>query len=244
MTVSANALAELHRIHKQLGDLRERKDRGPKQIKAREVNLTRLADELAKLQGEHKGARVRSDQKQLLLKSGEQKIEDLKVKQNQAASNREYQALKDQIAADQMAGSVLADEILEAMEKIDELAAHLAEQQKKIEAAKAELAKSEQAVRDQFDQLDSEIKRLEAELKHAESSLPAEFLDTYKRLVKGKGEDAMAEVQGDFCGGCYQQLTPNNMTDLQMARAIVCRNCGRLVYRAEDRTPGSTKADA
>ena len=47
----------------------------------------------------------------------------LKAKLNAAASNREYQALKDQIAADQMAGSVLADEILEALEKIDELAA-------------------------------------------------------------------------------------------------------------------------
>ena len=122
MAVTAAALRELHRIHQQLTDLRERMERGPKQIKAREANLARLAEELTKLQAEHKAARVRSDQKQLLLKSGEEKIESLKVKLNAAASNREYQALKDQIAADQMAGSVLADEILEAMEKIDELA--------------------------------------------------------------------------------------------------------------------------
>ena len=240
MSVSASALRELHRIHKQLGDLRERKDRGPKQIKARETNLVRLTDELTRLQGEHKAARVRSDQKQLLLRSGEQKVEDLKVKLNQAASNREYQALKDQIAADQMAGSVLADEILEAMEKIDELAAHLAEHQTKIEAAKAELAKAEQGVRDQVDQLNSEIKRLEEELRQAESVLPPEFLETYQRLVKGKGEDAMAEVQGDFCGGCYQQLTPNNLSELHMSRAIACRNCGRLIYLPESRTSGAS----
>lgn len=115
----------------------------------REANLARLVDELTKLQGDHKAARVRSDQKQLLLKSGEDKIENLRVKLNAAASNREYQALKDQIAADQMAGSVLADEILEAMEKIDELAAQLAEQQQKIVVSKAELAKAQQAVREQ-----------------------------------------------------------------------------------------------
>jgi len=239
MTVSANALSELHRIHKQLGDLRERKDRGPKQIKARETNLGRLAEELSKLQAEHKAARVRSDQKQLLLRSGEQKIEDFKVKLNQAASNREYQALKDQIAADQMAGSVLADEILEAMEKIDELAAHQAEQQQKIEAAKVELGKAEQSVREQVGALDAEIKRLEGELSEAEGQLPPDFLETYRRLVKVKGEDAMAEVQGDFCGGCYQQLTPNNLSELQMSRAILCRNCGRLIYKQEDRSPGA-----
>jgi len=200
--------------------------------------MTRLADELTKLQGEHKAARVRSDQKQLLLKSGEEKIESLKTKLNQAASNREYQALKDQIAADQMAGSVLADEILEAMEKIDELAAHLAEHQKKIEAAKGDLAKAEQAVRDQAGELDVEIGRLETELRQAESVLPADFRETYERLVKSKGQDAMAEVQGEFCGGCYQQLTPNNMAELHMSRGIFCRNCGRLVYLPESRAPG------
>ncbi len=239
MSVSASALRELHRIHKQLGDLRERKERGPRQIKAREANVARQTEELTRLQGEHKAARVRSDQKQLLLKTGEQKVEDLKVKLNQAASNREYQALKDQIAADQMAGSVLADEILEAMEKIDELAAHMHEQQKNIEAAKAELSKTEQTVREQAGMVDDDIKRLEADLQQAESGLPADFLETYRRLVKSKGEDAMAEVQGEFCGGCYQQLTPNNLSELQMSRAIVCRNCGRLIYKPEDRTPGA-----
>ena len=235
MTVTAAALRELHRIHRQLTDLRERKDRGPKQIKAREANMARLADELAKLQADHKAARVRSDQKQLLLKTGEEKVEGLKVKLNAAASNREYQALKDQIAADQMAGSVLADEILEAMEKIDELAGHIAEQQQKIAQAKEELAKAQQAVRDQAGILDGDIKRLDAELQKAEAALPDEFRANYQRLVNSKHEDAMAEVQGEFCGGCYQQLTPNNLAELSMSLAIFCRNCGRLIYLPEDR---------
>ncbi|MEX0678439.1 MAG: phospholipase [Pirellulales bacterium] len=239
MAVSASALRKLHRIHRQLSDLRERIDRGPKQIKARESNLARLADELAKLQADYKAARVRSDQKQLLLKSGEEKVEGLKVKLNAAASNREYQALKDQIAADQMAGSVLADEILEALEKIDELGAHVAEHQKKIATAKEELAKAQQVVRDQSGQLEGDTKRLERELREAESALPADFRETYQRLVKSKGEDAMAEVQGEFCGGCYQQLTPNNLAELHMSLAIFCRNCGRLIYLPEDRSPAA-----
>jgi predicted nucleic acid-binding Zn-ribbon protein len=238
MTASAAALRELHRLHKQLSDLRERIGRGPMQIKAREANLAKMAEELAKVQAEHKAARVRSDQKQLLLRSGEQKIEDLKVKLNAAASNREYQALKDQIAADQMAGSVLADEILETMEKIDELAGVIKEREQKIAAAKEELAKAQQAVRDQAGSLDADKNRVEADLKKAESALPADFRDQYKRLVASKHEDAMAEVQGEVCGGCFQQLTPNSMAELSMARAIFCRNCGRLIYLPEDRTPG------
>jgi predicted nucleic acid-binding Zn-ribbon protein len=241
MTVTASALRELHRIHRQLTDLRDRKERGPKQLRAREANLAKLGEELNKLQTDYKAARVRSDQKQLLLKTGEDKVESLKVKLNAAASNREYQALKDQIAADQMAGSVLVDEILEVMEKIDELAAQVAEQQKKIAVSKEELAKAEQTVRDQAASLEADLQRCEELLKVAESGLPEDFRANYQRVVNSKQEDAMAEVQGEFCGGCYQQLTPNNMAELGMALAIFCRNCGRLIYLPEDRTPSANR---
>lgn len=241
MPVSAAALRELHRIHKQLSDLRERSERGPKQIRAREANLARLADELTRIQAEVKAAKVRIDQKQLLLKSGEEKIENLKGKLNAAASNREYQALKDQIAADQMAGSVLADEILEGMEKNDELQTQVVEAQAKIAGAKEELSKAQQAVRDQNELLQADIARLEGELKTAETALPDDFRNDYDRVVKSKHDDAMAEVNGQFCGGCHQQLTPNMMSELSMARGIFCRSCGRLIYLPEDREPAGRR---
>jgi uncharacterized protein len=241
MSFTAVALRELHRIHRQLDDLRDRFERGPKQMKARETNLARLADELAKIQAEAKAGRVRSDQKQLLLKSGEEKIKGLKAKLNAAASNREYQAIKDQIAADEMANSVLSDEILESLEKIDEYQGMVAEAQKKIAVAKEELAKVQDTVRRESEGLESEIKRLEVELKAAEGNLPDDIKDGYFRVVKSKGADAMAEVQNGFCGGCYVQLTPNSIAELSMSRGIFCKMCGRLIYEPEDLRPNSVK---
>ncbi|HTU24810.1 MAG TPA: phospholipase, partial [Pirellulales bacterium] len=230
MAVSAEALRELHRIHRQFDDLRERFQRGPKQVAAREANLARLRDELAKIQAESKAARVRSDQKQLLLKSGEDKVASLKGKLNTATSNREYQALKDQIAADEMAGSVLADEILESLEKIDEFERMIAEAQKRLTQAKDELAKVQETVRGESSLLEADIKRLEGVLKEAEAKLPDDFQTDYQRVVKAKGADAMAEVQNGFCGGCYKQLTPNSLAELAMSRAIFCKDCGRIIY--------------
>ncbi len=164
MSVTAAALRELHRIHRQLADLRKRADRGPKQIKARDANLARLGEELSKVQADAKAAKVRADQKQLLLKSSEDKIAGLHAKLNACSTNREYQALKDQIAADKMAGSVLADEILEALEKIDDYQRLVGEAQKRIVDAKDELVKVQQAVQSQANALQSDIQRLEGEL--------------------------------------------------------------------------------
>jgi predicted nucleic acid-binding Zn-ribbon protein len=239
MSATTGVLRELHRIHRQLSDLRERLDRGPKQIKARQGTVVRLEAELAQAKADSKAARVGADQKQLLLKSGEGKIRELKVKLNAASSNREYQALKDQIAADEMANSVLADEILEALEKIDSFASTIHEAEQNLAKGREELAKVEKQVREQHDSLMGDVQRLEGELKKVETGLPGDIREVYQRVVKSKGTDAMAQVEGETCGGCYHHLTANISSTLLMGRVVCCQSCGRMLYLPEDRMPGS-----
>jgi hypothetical protein len=235
MSVTAAALRELHRIHRQLSDLRERLDRGPKQVQARKDNVTRLESELAHAKDDAKSAKVHADQKQLLLRSGEAKIQDLKSKLNAASSNREYQALKDQIAADEMANSVLADEILESLEKIDELVAAVRQAEQNLSTARDDLARLEVQTRDQQGLLDQDLRRLEAQLRDAEKMLPVDFREAYDRNVRSKGSDAMAQVDGESCSGCNQRITPNMFNSLRMSRVVCCQSCGRLLYLPEER---------
>jgi predicted nucleic acid-binding Zn-ribbon protein len=238
MSVTAVALRELHRIHQQLADLRERLERGPKQVKAREANVAKLEGDLAKSQADAKAARMLVDQKQLLLKTGEGKIEDLRRKLNACGTNREYQALLEQIAADEMAKSVLEDEILESLGKIDEFQAVIKECQEKLGKGKEELSKTQHVVREQHGSLQGDIERLEGDLKTAEGKLPDDIRDAYTRIVKSRGSDAMAQVDGESCGGCFQRLTANTHNALAMGRAVFCQSCGRLLYLPEDRSPG------
>jgi predicted nucleic acid-binding Zn-ribbon protein len=241
MTVAAGVLRDLHRIHTQLGDLRERLDRGPKQIKVREINVARADAELTQAKADVKAAKIAADQKQLLLKSGESKILDLKTKLNSANNNREYQALKDQIAADEMANSVFTDEILESLEKIEELQKVIVDAEQKLAKAKEEMAKVQQQVRDQEGHVMADVQRLEVELKEAEKVLPPDFRDAYQRMVKSKGSGAMAAVEGENCGGCFQNITANMMSSLLMNRVVFCQSCGRLLYLPEDRTPSRSR---
>jgi len=233
--VTTSALRDLHRIHRQLSDLRERLERGPKQVKARQGLVTQLEATLTEVKARVKEAKMTADRKNVELKSSESKIRDLEAKLNAAASNKEYQAFKDQIAAAKMAGSVLSDEILEEFEKIDAIEKEAIEAQQKIVTAKEDASKIEKQVSGTADSIKSDIARLEVELKEAEAALPEDFRHEYERVVKGRGEDALAPVEGEVCGGCYQQLRANNMNDLYMGRVVFCGSCGRFLYLAEDR---------
>lgn len=231
--IGTTVLRTLHRLHRQLSDLTERLDRGPKQIRAGEANAQHREELLAQTKAESKALRMASDQKQLQLKSGEDKVKDLRRKLNAATSNREYQALLDQVAADEMTNSVLADEILEAMEKVDAFQKNIADAEAAAAAAKQKVEQIRGEVAQRQPVLAADIARIEAELQQNEATLPDDIRSMYSRIVRQKGEDALAMVEGQFCGGCNQQIQLNMLNQIMLGQPVFCKTCGRLLYLPE-----------
>jgi predicted nucleic acid-binding Zn-ribbon protein len=228
-----NVLRTLHRIHRQLGDLKERRGRGPKQVLAGEAAVKHREEELAKLRDQAKETRKGADQKQLQLRGNEEKIKDLKRKLNMAASNREYQILKEQIAADEMANSVLEDEIIELLEQVDGFQPTIAEAEVNLATMRANAAKIQAKADEQYPLIQADIDRLEGELLKCEEDLPETVRAVYRRLARSKGEDALAAVTDGCCGGCNQQVPINLEAEIRMAHPVFCKTCGRMLYLPE-----------
>ena len=233
MTATAETMSHLHRIHKQLTDRRERLEAGPQRVMAHEAQFAKL--EKDKLQAKDNATQLRMaiDSKQLLLQSAENKISELKGKLNSCSSNREYQALGEQIAAAEMANSVLEDEILEAMDKSERLALAVTEAEGEVSKGATLLADAKQTVAEEVQAHKASIAELESQLAESEMHLPDEVRSDYDRIVRTRHEDSMAAVEGDICIGCYQQITPNMVNHLAMKEVVICKACGRLLYVAE-----------
>ncbi|MBN2291478.1 MAG: phospholipase [Pirellulales bacterium] len=229
------SLRTLHRIHRQLTDLGGRLRRGPNLVRAHEANLVKREAELEAAKKASTDLKVANDAKQGRLSDGEEKIKKLKTQMNTAASNREYQGLKEQIAATEMANSVLADEILEGMERIDESTEKITETEKIFNVTKAELDKAKQQVQEEEPLITADITRLEAELAEWEDRLDGDFKKLYERISRVKGEDALAPLKGEYCAGCNKQVPLNNIANLMLddPKPIVCGGCGRLLYVPE-----------
>jgi len=233
MSITAAALRDLHRIHQRLADLRDRLERGPKQVRAREANVIQLEAKLTEAKERAKQMQMALDRKNLDLKTGEQKVVDLRVKLNGANSNREYQAFLEQIAAAEMAGSVLSDEILEGMEKVDQLNLLTKEAEKNLAAGKQEMQKAKEAVESSAATIRSDVAALETELAQAEGALPPDLKSDYQRVVRSKGADSLAAADDGVCVGCGQQITLNMQNELQLSKLVFCKSCGRLLYLTE-----------
>jgi hypothetical protein len=232
--VATESLRTLHRIHRQLDDLRERLARGPRMIKARETNLQQAQKQLDEARARHHALKVATDEKQLQLGTAEAGIAKRKLQLQQATNNHEYQALKDQIAATAAANEVLEVEILEAMEKLDGLAQQLSRREAEVETAKKEILRIEKDIEVQRPLIEGDIQRLGQELSECEAALPETFREHYYRVVRGRGEDALAAVEGEYCSGCNQHVPVNMINELMLSHPVACRSCGRLLYLPED----------
>ena len=232
VAVAADTLRTLHRIHRQLADLRNQLAAGPRQLAASTRRLEEAEGRKQAAQEEVRKARMTVDQKQLQLKSAESKGRDLEAKLNACKTNREYQTLRDQIAADKMATKVLEDEILDALERVDALKAALPAADEEVAAAKRLAGEVKTRVEADTDRLNGELARVRGELEATERELADDIREKYLRVVKQKGEDGMAAGDGDSCGGCFQRLTGNMVSELMLGRLVTCRSCGRLLYGA------------
>jgi len=236
ITVTTEILRKLHRIHQQLQDLSDRLERGPRLAKAHEAYLARVQAELADLQGKLKSLRIKIDDKQLQLKSREAEVERRRRQLREAKDNREYQCLVDQIAADEKASSVLEDEILEGMERLDELTGKVAAAESTVARSRADAQKSTLEVEQEAPRIRQDLQRLQADLQRTETDLPDEFQDTYRRLVRARGSEALAPIVDEFCGGCNQHAPLNVYNTLAASKPVLCRSCGRLLYLPEQKS--------
>lgn len=228
--ISADLLQRLHRIYRQRNDIQGQIDRCPRQIAAGETQVQKCRQAVTDAVDAIKRTKYAADQKQKQLKEREDRLDNLQGKLNAASSNREYDLLKEQIAADKQANSVLSDEILELLERIDQLEIDRVARESEVVDRVAEHETMVKTVGERLESLKGDLERVEAERVEAEALVPAGAKQEYDRLVAARGEEALAPVDGDTCGGCYQMLTTQVINRIRLSQLVRCPACNAFLY--------------
>lgn len=233
MSLDYDLLKALHLKLRLLTDIDERVRKGPLKVKVVRSNEAGFLKAFEEAKENLLAMRKACKEKQMQLGEREAKIEDLKAKLNACDSNKEFQLLKDRIAADTQANSVLEDEILEQLERLDAL-------QETQVAAEKNYSQSQEDTKSIVAQVSAELKELElekvrvsGELAEAEKAIPYDLVGEYHRLVKGKGEDALGSTDTTTCGNCNQQISKQFVSELTLRKAVFCQGCGCLMYLAD-----------
>jgi len=228
-------LAEIHQIQRQLSDLNSRLQRGPKMIQVQKDAAERILARLEQVKADYRQLAQAAKFKEDQLAQSETALTRRKSQMQEAKTNKEYQALKLQVEADEASNGALADETLLAMEKAEKFAPNITSIEQELGAANEMLAKTQSKVTEESPMIEADIVRCSTRLKEAESKLPKDFKDIYSRLAKSMGgEQSLAQIYDqNFCGGCRQSIPINFIAQVLHGKPVTCKSCGRLLYIPE-----------
>ncbi len=175
------------------------------------------------------------DRKELDLKTNEGEITKYNVQLNSIKTNKEYSALITEIGSKKADMSILEDEILDTMSKLE--AANQG-----LEKATENLRSEEQSLKDLINTVDAEVKVTDTEIEKIKGEqkkyidlLDEHSLQSYNRLSNIKGGKAIVPVIGNVCGGCSMNITTQTLNELMSSKDLVfCRSCSRILYLDEN----------
>jgi predicted nucleic acid-binding Zn-ribbon protein len=175
------------------------------------------------------------DRKELDLKTNEGKIAKYNVQLNSIKTNKEYSALITEIGSKKADMSILEDEILDTMSRL-EIA-----NQGYVKAAEA-LKNEEESLKNLINVVDTEGKEADIEIENIKNEqkkyidlLDEHSLNNYNRLANIKGGKAIVPVVGNMCGGCSMNITTQTLNELMSRKELVfCRSCSRILYLEEN----------
>lgn len=224
---------EIHRLRSHAKDLQNRLEQGPRQLKAQQANVAKREEELREDQEALKQLKVSMHQDEVSLKATQQQIAKYQKQLNESTVKKEYDALKVEIEHGHKEVARREDAILTAMGDIEERTGQLPPREKAVQEAQAAFAEFERDRAARLASLTEQHRQVLDQITAVEVTLPEATREQYDRLLRLRGDDAMAPVAGQSCVACYTEITAQSYNDLRMELFVVCKNCGRFLYLPE-----------
>jgi predicted nucleic acid-binding Zn-ribbon protein len=229
-------LWELQKIDLSLKNIKEERDRYPKEIKKldekQNIEKERIQKEREKVEALEKERRQREGR----LSLEQEKIKRTEGRMFEVKTNKEYQAILNEIDGLKKACSKEEEEILQVLDEIDELKKNLSKREKEMVISLEKIEAERKGFQERMAQdervWEREMERREVLSKQLESQL-SKLYSTLKEKRQGV---SVVTVKDGTCQGCFVNVPPQMYIEVQKNNALIrCPHCNRILYWEGDR---------
>lgn len=232
-------LWELQKIDLDLKNIKEERERYPKEIKKLEekknIEKERIQKEKEKIELLEKERR----QKEGRLNLEQEKIKRAEGRMSEVKTNKEYQALLSEIEAIKEASGREEEEILRVLDEIDELKKNLSKREKEVAAVLEKIEAEKKMIQGKMIQ-DDDVWKIQTERREVlTKQLESKLYKLYNTLKEKRHGVGVVSVKHETCQGCFVNIPPQMFIEVQKNNDIIrCPNCNRILYWEGD---GKTK---
>ena len=229
-------LWELQKIDLTLKRISEERDRFPKEMKKlderQNIEKEKIQNEKEKIESLEKERR----QKERHLNTEQEKIKRTEGRMFEVKTNKEYQALLNEIEAVKEATNREEEEILQILEEIDELKKDLLKREKEVTATLEKIERERKKIQEKMDQGDGLWKEQKERREVLSKQLESGLFKLYNTLKEKRQGIGVVSAKQETCQGCFVNVPPQMFIEVQKNNALIrCPNCNRILYWEGDK---------
>jgi predicted nucleic acid-binding Zn-ribbon protein len=232
-----DGLVKLQSVENRLRAFKSKVTRCRRGVIFQENLLRQLQSGIVAKQEEIKLIRIQSDRLEVELKSRDEYIAKMRAALNLAKSNKEYAAILTELNTSKADNTKLETQILELMKNSDADKAECDEVQTQIDEQTQKVDSLRKDSEGKVVEFEKEMVAVQLEWDEAASEIPADVLETFKRVADTYDGEAIATVgqqdersESYSCGGCFMRQ-PSEVANRLMTNdeIIRCTNCTRIL---------------
>ena len=235
-----NNLIQLQKIDSEIYALKAEKESKPQEIKALEASFEEKKQALAVIEKNSLDLQKQKKERELELGSKEESIKKLQTQLYSLKTNKDYQAMLQQIEGTKADVSVIEDKILGFIEQIDKVKSESDREKQILQEEEKVLNFKKNEIQDRLKEIDGRIAQLEAQRKQVMPNLDKKIISQYERILFNRDGLAIVTVKDNSCQGCNMFVPPHVINLIKMyERIITCEVCNRILYITDEIPDGN-----
>jgi uncharacterized protein len=228
-------IISLQKIDSKIDEINKLRGELPIEVKDLEDEIEGYNTRLSSIEKEIEAIEDDIKSKQNLQADCAESLKKYEKQQENVKNSREFEAINKEIEMAELEIKACDKKIKDAKVEIEEQNTHksstlslIAEKREVLQLKQGELKKIIEETSKEEEELNS--KRAAAAL-----AVESRLLLAYDR-IRGSFKNglAVAAVERDSCGGCYNMIPPQRQSDIRLRKKmIVCEHCGRIMIDSE-----------
>ena len=224
-------LWELQKIDLAIRAIKEDRERYPKEMKRLDEKCRIEKDRIQKEKDKIESLEKERRQKEQHLSSELERIKRTETRMFDVKTNKEYQAILKEIETIEKKNSDNEDEIITAMEDVDNIKSVLETKEKDFDDRRSRYESEKQKIAQEISQLDVDLAECQQKSSDLRRQVRSELQKKYEIIKGARNGLAVVSVWKEVCGGCHMNIPPQLYIELQRSVDLLsCPNCNRIIY--------------
>ncbi len=226
-----NALFQLQKVHSGIDKIKILRGELPLEVQDLEDEIAGLETRIQNYQDEIKTLDTAASNKKNEIVSANELITKYAEQQNNVRNNREFDSLTKEVEFQRLEIELCEKRIREFTSQSNEKKQSIEQASKLLEERKLDLNNKKKELEDIVADTQKEEQGLINKSLDIEKVIEVRLLNAYKRIrTNARNGLAVATVERDACGGCFNKIPPQRQLDIKSRKKIiVCEYCGRIL---------------